>query len=102
MKVIKTEEYFECDICKKELTPLEYDYAAKMTITLNIPSKKGICSSYTGIDNVDVCEECITRFGFIYYDPYVGDHARMTSRLKNTYSDIINKVKLKLKFNEIK
>lgn len=102
MKVVKTEEYFECDICKKELTSLEYDNSAKMTITLKIPSKKGNCPSYTGINNIDVCEDCITGFGFVYDDPYVGDQQRMTSRLKNTYSDIINKVKMKFKFNAIK
>ena len=102
MKVVKTEEYYECDICKKELTQLEYDNTAKMTITLNIPSKKGMCSEYTGIDNIDVCEDCITGFGFVYDDPYVGSQSRATNRLKSVYSEVINKVKLKFKFNTMK
>ena len=102
MKKVETKETYMCDMCKKELTSLEYNIAAKMTITLSIPSKKGHCSAYTGVDKIDVCEECITGFGFVYDDPYVGDHQRMTSRLKNTYLDIINKVKLKLKFDKIK
>lgn len=102
MKIVKTEEFYECDICKKELTSLEYGSAAKMTVTLNIPSKKGHGYAYTGIDKIDVCEECVIGFGFIYDDPYVGDHQRMTNKLKNTYTDIINKVKLKLKFDSIK
>ncbi|MFQ6871171.1 MAG: hypothetical protein ACLRSF_06790 [Romboutsia timonensis] len=102
MKIVKTEEFYKCDICKRELTHLEYESSAKMTVTLNIPSKRGHCSSYTGVDKIDVCEECIIGFGFVYDDPYVGNHQRMTDRLKNTYSDIITKVKLKFKFDAIK
>lgn len=99
MKVVETNETYMCDICKKELTCLEYKNSAKMTVTLYIPSKKGMCYEYTGIDKIDVCEECITGFGFVYDDPYVGNHSRTTNRLKSVYSDIINKAKLKLKFN---
>lgn len=102
MKKVETKETYICDICKNELTSLEYEYAAKMTVTLSIPSKKGYCHDYTGIDKIDVCEECITGFGFVYDDPYVGSHQRMTSRLRSTYSAIINKAKLKLKFNIVK
>ena len=98
MKKVETKEIYICDICKKELTSVEYRNVAKMTVTLSIPSKKGYCQSYTGINNIDVCEECITGFGFVYDDLYVGYHERMTYKLKSTYSDIINKVKLKLKF----
>jgi len=99
MKVVETNETYMCDICKNELTSLEYENRAKMTVTLSVPSKKGNCHAYTGVDKIDVCEECITGFGFVYDDPYVGDHQRMTNRLKSVYSDIINKAKLKLKFN---
>ena len=99
MKKIETKETYICDICKKELTSLEYENSAKMTVTLHIPSKKGKCSAYTGVDNIDVCEDCITGFGFVYDDPYVGDHVRMTNTLKSTCLNIINKAKLKLKFN---
>ena len=101
MKIIKTEEFYQCDICKKELTSLEYDNSAKMTVTLSIPSKKGKCSEYTGINNIDVCEECITGFGFIYDDPFINSKRRMENTLKTTYTDIINKVKMKFKFNKI-
>lgn len=102
MKKVETKETYICDICKKELTSLEYEYSAKMIVALAIPSKKGHCGAYTGIDKIDVCEECITGFGFVYDDPYIGSHQRMTDKLKNTYSDIINKLKLKLKFSKIK
>lgn len=101
MRITETKETFICDICKRELTSSEYDHSAKMTVKLYIPSKKGNCRAYTGVNNIDVCEDCITDFGFVYDDPYVGSHQRMTSRLKNTYSDIINKVKLKLKFDTL-
>lgn len=99
MKRVETNETYMCDICKKELTSLEYNNCAKMTITLDIPSKVGMSSEYTGIDEIDVCEECITSFGFIYDDLYVGSHIRIKNKLYSTYSDIINKAKLKLKFN---
>lgn len=100
MKRVKTEEYYECDMCKKELISLEYNNSAKMTVTLKIPSKKGNCSSYTGIDNIDVCEECITGFGFVYDDPYVYSHCRMESKLKDKYAEIVNKLKLKFDFKK--
>ena len=101
MKIVKTDEFYMCDICRKELTSSEYENSAKMTVTLSIPSKKGYCGEYTGVDNIDVCEECITGFGFVYDDAYVGSHQRMTSTLRITYADIINKVKMKFKFDRI-
>lgn len=102
MKTAEIKETFICDICKKELTSLEYENSAKMTVTLSIPSKKGKCPGYAGVGNIDVCEECVVKFGFVYDDPYIGDHLRRVKRLKDLYSNIIDKAKLKLKFNAIK
>lgn len=102
MEVVETNKTYICDMCKRELTSLEYDRSAKMGITLSIPSKKGHCSDYTGIGKLDICEDCITDFGFIYDDPYVGSHIRMNNKLKSVWIDIINKIKPKLKFEKDK
>lgn len=102
MKIVDTRETYICDICKKELTTLQYKNCAKMTVTIHIPSKQGNSPQYTGVDKIDVCEDCVTGFGFIYDDPYIGSYERILNTLRNTYSNIISKTKLSFKFNKTK